>query len=266
MKRTLATLSIICACIAPLSASALTREEILEEIARLTKVVDAIKAQLRAIGIDVDNVDPGVPNTPSTGTSCISWSRALSIGAQGSDVRQVQTFLIRQGVLDSEPTGYFGTLTRGAVYKWQLAAGIDGTGTVNRDTADTMNVYCNSGRVPSGLTGGTTTGTTTTTRLPVAPVDKFSFTVEPKSGVAPHQVSAFFVISGTTCTAYSLDWGDGTMGVTREGGGSSCDPDSINRQLTHVYQARGTYTVTFRTIRGSLMTAPIVSQATITVQ
>ncbi len=267
MKRTLVVALIALTLVAPLSASALTREEILEEIARLTKVVDVIKAQLRAIGIDVDAIDIGVPNTNTTPSSCLSWGRTMSIGAQGSDVTRLQTFLVRQGVLDSEPTGYFGSLTRGAVYKWQLAAGLEGTGTVDKDTADTMNVYCNSGRTPTNTTQTTTNPTTTTNpRLPVAAVDRFSFTVEPRSGVAPHQVSAFFVISGTTCTAYSLDWGDGTTGVSREGGTTSCEPDSINRQLTHVYQARGTYNVTFRTIRGALSTAPVVSQTSVTVQ
>jgi peptidoglycan hydrolase-like protein with peptidoglycan-binding domain len=266
MKRTLATLAIACACIAPLTTSALTRDEILAEIARLTKVVDAIKAQLRAIGVDVDSVDPGVPNTPlpTVTSGCLNWFRTMSLGMQGSDVTQLQTFLVKQGVLDAEPTGYYGSLTRGAVYKWQLAATLDGTGNVDRNTADTMNAYCSSGRTPTTGTTGTTG--TTNPRLPVAPVDRFSFTIEPKSGTAPHQVSAFFVISGTTCTAYALDWGDGTTGVSREGSTSNCDPDSINRQLTHVYQSRGTYTVTFKTIRGMLSSAPIVSQGTVVVQ
>lgn len=269
MKRIFVSALIALTLVGPLSASALTREELLEEIARLTKVVDVIKAQLRAIGIDVDSVDLGIPNTtPTTGSKCISWSRTMSLGMQGSDVQQLQVFLVRQGVLDSEPTGYYGSLTRGAVYKWQLAADLEATGTVTRDTGDTMNVYCSSGRMPTTTNTNTTTTTTTTTnpRLQVAPVDRFSFTVEPRSGAAPHQVSAFFVISGTTCTAYSLDWGDGTTGISREGGNTSCDSDSINRQLTHVYQARGTYNVTFRTIRGALSSAPIVSQTTITVQ
>ncbi|MFM2415090.1 MAG: putative peptidoglycan binding domain [Candidatus Parcubacteria bacterium] len=269
MKKIVASCALALVFIAPLSAAALTREEILAEIARLTKVVDVIKAQLRAIGVDVDNLDGG---TPSGGTAakCISWRRVLSSGMQGNDVLEVQNFLVRQGVLDSEPTGFYGTLTRGAVYRWQVAAGLEGTATVGPATADTMNAYCATGRKVS--LGGTqpvnnpTTTTTTNPRLPVAPVDRFSFSVEPRSGAAPHQVSAFFAISGTTCTAYALDWGDGTTGVSREGNNATCDPDSINRQLTHVYAARGTYTVTFKTIRGFLSSAPVVSQATITVQ
>jgi peptidoglycan hydrolase-like protein with peptidoglycan-binding domain len=272
MKRFIVSILLAATIIAPISAAALTREEILAEIARLTKFVDGIKAQLRAMGIDVDNLDNGgTVNQPGgTNSKCINWRRTLSSGMQGDDVMDLQGFLVRQGVLDSEPTGFYGELTRGAVYRWQIAAGLDGTATVGPTTADTMNAYCATNRkvTLSGTSRPTNPTTTTTTnpRLPVAPVDRFSFSVEPRSGAAPHQVSAFFAISGTTCTAYALDWGDGTTGVTREGGNSSCDPDSINRQLTHVYSAKGTYTVTFRTIRGSLSSAPIVSQATITVQ
>jgi peptidoglycan hydrolase-like protein with peptidoglycan-binding domain len=271
MKKIVVTLSIGLLLVTPFFASALTREEILDEIGRLIKIVDAIKGQLRKLGVDIDNPDVGVPNNPlpTVTQGCINWYRTMTLGTTGTDVTQLQTFLGRQGMLDAAPTGYFGTATRGAVYRWQIAASMNGTATVDRDTADTMNAYCSTGKSPSPSTStgtGTNVGTGTNTRLPVAPIDRYSFTVEPRSGAAPHQVSAFFVISGTTCTAYSLDWGDNTAPVTREGSYTNCDPDSINRQLSHTYLSKGSYNVTFRTIRGSLSNAPVVSQTTVTVQ
>lgn len=45
--------------------------------------------------------------------------RSLSSGAVGDDVRQLQEFLIRQGYLDDEADGRYGSGTRRAVVDWQ---------------------------------------------------------------------------------------------------------------------------------------------------
>lgn len=264
MKKLLTIIAISFVCATPLAAQAMTRAEILAEISRLVAVVDTIKAQLRALGVDVDGITTN-PTTPTyvQPTKCLSWSREMTVDSQGNDVLQLQRFLVNQQKLDVEPNGFFGTKTYSALLNWQRAVGLVGTGIVDKASADMINSYCASGK----MAPVTSSGVTTNPRIgiPVTSVDKYSFTIEPKSGQAPHQVSAFFAVSGTTCTSYALDWGDGTGNVSREGGSTNCDTDSINRQLTHIYQSRGTYTVTFRTIRGYLSSAPIVAQETISV-
>lgn len=264
MYKSLSALIITVLVVVPAVTSAMTRDEILSEIARLIKIVDAIKVQLRAIGIDPDGT-----NTGTTGSGeCLPVNRSLQVGASGQDVSALQGFLIEQGVLSDEyGTGYYGGITKDAVSRWQLLSHLSVTGSIDKRTADVMKAACASG---TSVTQAKTTSTGTTTRTPVktgvAPVDNFSFTVEPAAGPAPHAVSAFFAVNGTTCTSYSLDWGDGSPIVSREGGNSGCESDQINRQLTHIYQSRGSYTVSFRTIRGYVSQAPVVSQKTITVQ
>lgn len=268
MYKKIITFIIALAIVVPAVSSALTRDEILAEIARLIKIVDTLKAQMRAIGIDPDA--PAITGVQPQ-TLCLPISRALTNGFSGSDVYALQGFLIEQGVLSDEySTGFYGAITKEAVARWQLLSRIPATGVVDKQTVDAMKAACVSGvsviQARTNPISTTTVPRTTTTGGSVVPVDNFSFTIEPTTGKAPHAVSAFFAVAGTTCTSYSLDWGDGTAPVTREGGVTGCDSDQINRQLTHVYQARGSYVVVFKTIRGYLAQAPAVTQKTITVQ
>ena len=51
-----------------------------------------------------------------------TWSRNLFLGARGDDVKKLQEILIREEVWqrpDIEPTGYFGSITRAAVIRFQ---------------------------------------------------------------------------------------------------------------------------------------------------
>lgn len=57
--------------------------------------------------------------------SFAAFARDLTIGAQGTDVTQLQTFLISQGfAIPAGATGYFGTQTKAAVAAFQAAHGI----------------------------------------------------------------------------------------------------------------------------------------------
>ena len=57
--------------------------------------------------------------------SQFSLYRNLSIGSQGEDVRWLQDFLIKEGVYpEARITGYFGSLTRSAVVRFQQKYGI----------------------------------------------------------------------------------------------------------------------------------------------
>lgn len=77
---------------------------------------------------------PGLPNTglPSTramtrASARASFHRSLSLGAEGQDVADLQTFLEERGLLvipAGVAKGYFGNLTRGAVVKYQTETGL----------------------------------------------------------------------------------------------------------------------------------------------
>ncbi|MGH7141603.1 MAG: glycosyl hydrolase family 18 protein [Minisyncoccia bacterium] len=68
-----------------------------------------------------DSGAASAPSSPASGTI----SRSLSLGMQGSDVTLLQQTLIAKGYLAAGlDTGYFGSLTRRAVEKFQCAQGI----------------------------------------------------------------------------------------------------------------------------------------------
>lgn len=52
------------------------------------------------------------------------FSRPLKLGAEGNDVRALQTELNKLGFLRIEPTGYFGETTEHAVFKFQQYSGL----------------------------------------------------------------------------------------------------------------------------------------------
>jgi peptidoglycan hydrolase-like protein with peptidoglycan-binding domain len=81
-------------------------------------------------------------------TASVTFTRDLTIGSQGADVSALQNAL---GV--SPATGYFGSITKAAVQKYQASKGIATTGYVGPLTRASLN---GSGSVS---TGGTTGGT-----------------------------------------------------------------------------------------------------------
>lgn len=69
----------------------------------------------------------------STQVSALSisptYSRNMTIGSRGDDVRSLQSFLVQKGFLGANlTTGYFGQLTRSAVREYQRNAGLPATG------------------------------------------------------------------------------------------------------------------------------------------
>lgn len=70
------------------------------------------------------------------------FSRSLSIGASGTDVVALQTFLEQRGLLELPPgvvNGYFGALTRAAIAKYQASVGLPSVGTFGPLTRATLN-------------------------------------------------------------------------------------------------------------------------------
>jgi peptidoglycan hydrolase-like protein with peptidoglycan-binding domain len=60
----------------------------------------------------------------NTTTPTCTFTRTLREGTQGTDVTCLQTYLKKKGHFNGTATGYYGPVTRDAVYKWQQSAGI----------------------------------------------------------------------------------------------------------------------------------------------
>ncbi len=95
--------------------------------------IQSILLVLSSFGADsatiakVDSALTGVsvPSTNSATVSSCSFTRDLTIGAQGSDVTCLQEALIKDNyVIQAGATGYFGPETRAAVAAWQKMVGI----------------------------------------------------------------------------------------------------------------------------------------------
>ncbi len=116
MKR---ILLVILLCASPCVSFALTVDEIKAQVQSMLERVAVLQAQLRI----VQNRDTG------TYESCLSLERTLHAGIEGEDVARLQQFLMKGGFLaEGNATGYFGSLTKAAVQKWQSQAGIVSSG------------------------------------------------------------------------------------------------------------------------------------------
>jgi hypothetical protein len=77
---------------------------------------------------------PVTSHAKVTHGSCVDLTREMGQGATdavtGGEVSELQLFLSANAYLDSEPTGYFGPLTRAALLAFQEELSIKGNGTV----------------------------------------------------------------------------------------------------------------------------------------
>ncbi len=117
-------------------ASAATVDELMAQIAQLQAQLTALKGTT-------------APAASAT------FTRDLSMGVRGDDVKALQEILIDGGYLNiATPTTYFGALTKAAVVKWQKEQGLPATGYFGAMSRAAL--------ASAGSTG-TTTGTTGTT-------------------------------------------------------------------------------------------------------
>jgi peptidoglycan hydrolase-like protein with peptidoglycan-binding domain len=72
-------------------------------------------------------------------TSYRQLTNNLSLGSKGLEVTMMQDLLRSRGYLNTSPTGYFGSLTKSAVIKYQSDNGITPTGFVGPMTRGAMN-------------------------------------------------------------------------------------------------------------------------------
>lgn len=84
----------------------------------------------------------------------------LKYGAQGTEVKELQEFLIDKGFLAGQTTGNFFTLTRKAVIAYQGSVGLPTTGFVGPMTREKVNVELSVADISSNISKVTETGST----------------------------------------------------------------------------------------------------------
>ncbi len=241
------------------ASTGMTAEQLRLEIARLTQVATTIRAKLAELGASEYG--------DSTNVTCLKTNLRMKKGDSGQSVVALQDFLAKSGVYSpSLITGYFGPATQAGVQRWQALNGVisygtpatTGYGLVGPSTLRAMHRGCPGGIYtgPSGsLNAGTSSSTpkTKTPKTSTIPVEKYELSVNPTKGLNPLAVTASFKISGSTCTSYLLDWGDGKIPVIYDSGKKdNCVAKVINISRTHVYNNYGIYTVTFKTGKAPL--------------
>src|SRR3989344_2622532 len=113
------------ACLLPFATSALTSDEITQQISELVGQLTALQAQLKNVTAQsVPNTAPATSTaaaTPGrTGVVCPVFNLTLSRGSRGDAVIAVQKFLISRGFLTApSATGFFGPITESAVRNLQ---------------------------------------------------------------------------------------------------------------------------------------------------
>ncbi len=225
----------------------MTADELRSEIARLTNVADAIRAQLRQLG-----------DIPNPSSFCMQSNLQMKRGHSGSSVSRLQQFLVQSGVYPADlVTGYFGPATEAGVQRWQATNGVvsygtpnsTGFGRVGPSTLRAMHRGCPGGSYigPSGtLTNSSTQPSASNVDNII--VEKYSLSLNPTRGTAPLRVTADFTINGSTCTSYLLDWGDGSSPVSYNSSKSTdCKPKTIKVSKAHLYRSVGTSSVIFKT-------------------
>lgn len=190
--------------LAPAFSAADTLSDLQAQLQNLFAQIATLQAQL-----GTGSTTPVVaPPLPIESTACPSLARDLAFGARGTDVSQLQQFLIAQKFLAADSaTGYFGALTRTAVGGWQIQAGVvllaeknAGWGRVGPRTRAAILTRC------SG-TSGTSSSASTTQEVSGV------FTAFPYFGKTPFTAVFSVSISGSDASRYIVDFGDGSQGV-----------------------------------------------------
>ncbi len=240
------------------ASTGMTAEQLRLEIARLTQVAATIRAKLAELGAS--------ENGDTTNLACLKTNLRMKKGDSGQSVVALQDFLSKSGVYSpSLITGYFGPATQAGVQRWQALNGVinygtpatTGYGLVGPSTLRAMHKGCPGGVYtgPSGSLNSTISSASKskTPKTPTIPIEKYELSVNPTKGLNPLAVTASFKISGSTCTSYLLDWGDGKAPIVYDSGKSDgCVAKVININRTHVYNKYGIYTVTFKTGKAPL--------------
>lgn len=137
--------------------------------------------------------------------TCPNLYRTLSFGSRGSDVIELQTFLITQGDLAAgNSTGYFGRMTEAAVQKFQVKHSL-----VSSGTAATTGFGAVGPRTRAKIAGVCGQQGEISTPTPVDFGDYANFSADRTSGHVP--LSVYFQSNlPYERSQYLIDYGDGT--------------------------------------------------------
>ena len=92
--------------------------------------IEALLRQIAGLQEQLTNATSGGAAAEAAAPrACPVFSRTLSRGATGDDVRELQKILASGGYLKAEPTGYFGALTEKALQGFQAKAKLVSSGT-----------------------------------------------------------------------------------------------------------------------------------------
>jgi len=159
LTRKIATTGLAFVIVAGLSftpAQAQTTAELQAQIANLLAQITALQAQLSAAG-----------GSTSTGSS-YNFTRNLTIGSRGEDVKALQEYLNAQGFTvaasgagsPGNETEYFGSLTQAALADFQAANSVSPAvgyfGPITRAKIDSLSATTGGGTTGGGTTGGGT--------------------------------------------------------------------------------------------------------------
>ncbi len=174
--------------------------------------------------------------------SCPSLYRNLHYGMRGDDVVQLQRFLKELGDYTyPEITGYFGMATQAAIQRFQARLGIVSSGTPATTGFGSVGPQTRA-KIQSLCAGGWNAGGAGALK---------NFSVTPKLGSVPFTPAVTFEYKGSNCTAFTLDWGDGSTPIVQYAQSSSCDDYTVRKTARHTYVKDGEYTITLSVTNGS---------------
>jgi peptidoglycan hydrolase-like protein with peptidoglycan-binding domain len=113
-----------------------------------------LQAQINALMAQLASLQGGSTAVATT------FTQDLTVGSTGAQVSALQQVLVSNGYLTMPAgvaMGYFGSLTKSAVMKWQAASGLPSTGFFGPLSRAKLNASASTGTVPGTTVGGGTT-------------------------------------------------------------------------------------------------------------
>ncbi len=174
--------------------------------------------------------------------------RQLQLGMSGSDVNELQSFLSQDSSIypSGLVTGYFGTLTKGGVMRFQARNGISTVGRVGPQTLTVINAQMGGvvagGMVFAGFSGVTISPSATsvnfsiTTDMPVRAAVHYSTSPVPANEV---ESQGTVTVGGTQAPVSN------TLQTTHYITASSLQPNTTYYYIVHVVNANGKSSVLF---------------------
>jgi peptidoglycan hydrolase-like protein with peptidoglycan-binding domain len=235
-KRYFTGLMIAVLCVMPFATSALTGSDVQSRISELLAKIATLQAQIK-------NLQGQATVTTPSGTMPNAWGlkhrvcnvldRSIAQGQTNDDVKSMQEFLKEEGYLNAEATGFFGSMTKEALIRWQASQGVvaspdarlAGAGMFGPKTKERIRIWCGGG------------------------VSGQKFTATPTRGDAPLTVSFNTWLSGfrVNTISYTIDYGDGSSERAADcpAPADACTGPGVN---SHTYSSNGTYTATLNKI------------------